>query len=268
MIDTTNMTLNRKEWVPFDEVIEQLKNKLKSKPDIITITGCGETTLYSKIGELIDKIKSLTNTKIAVLTNGSLLWIPEVRKELKDADIVMPNLDAGDELVYHKVNRPHKDLSFEDMVEGLIDFREEFTHQYWLEIFLLQSMNANDDQIEKLHNIIDRISPDRIQLNTVTKPTWEFCPGAVSKDEMNNYCKLFGDKAEIIADYSKMNKESDFPIPADDLIIYLKGRPCTLNDIADNFDLNRMEAIKLIDGLGSKENIKSEKRKGALYYWI
>ena len=268
MIDTTNMTLNRKEWVPFDEVIEQLKNKLKSKPDIITITGCGETTLYSKIGELIDKIKSLTNTKIAVLTNGSLLWIPEVRKELKNADIVMPNLDAGDELVYHKVNRPHKDLSFEDMVEGLIDFREEFTHQYWLEIFLLQSMNANDDQIEKLHNIIDRISPDRIQLNTVTKPTWEFCPGAVSKDEMNNYCKLFGDKAEIIADYSKMNKESDFPIPADDLIIYLKGRPCTLNDIADNFDLNRMEAIKLIDGLGSKENIKSEKRKGALYYWI
>jgi len=163
MIDTTNMTLNRKEWVPFDEVIEQLKNKLKSKPDIITITGCGETTLYSKIGELIDKIKSLTNTKIAVLTNGSLLWIPEVRKELKDADIVMPNLDAGDELVYHKVNRPHKDLSFGDMVEGLIDFREEFTHQYWLEIFLLQSMNANDDQIEKLHNIIDRISPDRIQ---------------------------------------------------------------------------------------------------------
>jgi wyosine [tRNA(Phe)-imidazoG37] synthetase (radical SAM superfamily) len=268
MIDTTNMTLNRKEWVPFDEVIEQLKNKLKSKPDIITITGCGETTLYSKIGELIDKIKSLTNTKIAVLTNGSLLWIPEVRKELKDADIVMPNLDAGDELVYHKVNRPHKDLSFEDMVEGLIDFREEFTHQYWLEIFLLQSMNANDDQIEKLHNIIDRISPDRIQLNTVTKPTWEFCPGAVSKDEMNNYCKLFGDKAEIIADYSKMNKESDFPIPADDLILYLKGRSCTLNDIADNFELNRMEAIKLIDGLGSKENIKSEKRKGALYYWI
>jgi len=85
---------------------------------------------------------------------------------------------------------------------------------------------------------------------------------------MNNYCKLFGEKAEIIADYSKMNKESDFPIPADDLIIYLKRRPCTLNDIAENFDLNRMETIKLIDGLGSKENIKSEKRNGALYYWI
>ncbi len=268
MIDTNQKTLKRKEWVPLDEVIEQLKDKLKSKPDIITITGCGETTLYSRIGELIDKIKSLTNTKIAVLTNGSLLWIPEVRKELKNADIVMPNLDAGDELVYQKVNRPHKELSFEDMVKGLIDFREEFAHQYWLEIFLLQGMNANDYQIEKLQKIIDRISPDRIQLNTVTKPTWEFCPGAVPKDVLNNYCELFGDKSEIIADYSKMNKSNNFTIATEDLILYLKKRPCTLNDISINFDLNRMEAIKLIDRLCSKENIKSEKRNEELYYWI
>ena len=96
MIDTTTKTLDRREFIPLDDVIEQLKIKLKSNPDIITITGCGETTLYSKVGELIDKIKSFTNTKIAILTNGSLLWIPEVRRELKDADIVMPNLDAGD----------------------------------------------------------------------------------------------------------------------------------------------------------------------------
>jgi wyosine [tRNA(Phe)-imidazoG37] synthetase (radical SAM superfamily) len=268
MLDTTNMTLNRKEFVPFDDVIEQLKDNLKSSPDIITITGCGETTLYSRIGELIDKIKSLTNTKIAVLTNGSLLWIPEVREELKNADIVMPNLDAGDGAVYHKINRPHEVLSFEKLVEGLIDFREEFEHQYWLEIFLLQGMNTNDDQIEKLHNIIDRISPDRIQLNTVTKPTWKFCPGAVPKEELNNYCKYFGDNAEIIADYSKMNKENAFMISIDDLILYLKKQPSTLNDISDNFNLNRMEAIKLIDGLCSKKDIKSEKRHGELYYWI
>jgi len=268
MIDTTNMTIDRKEWVPFDTVIEQLKSKLNSKPDIITITGCGETTLYSRIGELIDKIKSLTNTKIAVLTNGSLLWMPDVRQELLNADIVMPNLDAGDELVYHKVNRPHKDLSFDNMVEGLIDFRKEFSNQYWLEIFLLQSMTANDDQIGKLKNIIDRVSPDRIQLNTVTKPTWDFCPGAVSKDEIKNYCKLFGDNAEIIADYSKIDTEKDLAISKDDLIKFLEKEPCTLNDISKNFNLNRMEIIKFIDELYSKEKINSEKRNGELYYWI
>ena len=118
MINTTNKTLKRKEWVPFDDVVKQVKGKLYCEPDTITITGCGETTLFSKIGELIDRLRSLTDTKIAVLTNGSLLWRPEVRKELANADIVMPNLDAGDDINYRKVNRPHKDLSFKEMVEG------------------------------------------------------------------------------------------------------------------------------------------------------
>ncbi len=268
MINTTNKTLNRKEWVPFDEIIKQMEDKLYCEPDIITITGCGETTLFSRIGELVDRLKSLTDTKIAVLTNGSLLWMPEVRKQLINADIVMPNLDAGDEITYQKVNRPHKDLSFEKMVEGLISFREVFSQQYWLEIFLLQGITTNNDQIEKLHKITERISPDRIQFNTVTKPTWEYCPSAVSKEKMKHYCKLFGNKAEIIADYSKIDKEKDLPISKGDLIKFLKKQPCTLNDISENFSLNRMEAIKFMDELYSKENIISEKRNGELYYWI
>ena len=69
MINTTNKTLNRQEWVPYDEVIKQMKAKLNCKPDIITITGCGETTLFSRIGELVDVLKSLTDTKIAVLVS-------------------------------------------------------------------------------------------------------------------------------------------------------------------------------------------------------
>jgi wyosine [tRNA(Phe)-imidazoG37] synthetase (radical SAM superfamily) len=268
MINTTDKTLNRKEWVPFDEVIKQMKDKLNCKPDIITITGCGETTLFSRIGELIERLRSLTDTKIAVLTNGSLLWMPEVRKELIDADIIMPNLDAGDEITYQKVNRPHKDLSFEEMVDGLISFREVFSKLYWLEIFLLKGITANNDQIEKLHKITERISPDRIQFNTVTKPTWEYCPSAVSRDKMKHYCKLFGNNAEIIADYSKIDTEKDLTISMNDLINFLKKEPCTLNDISKNFSLNRMEVIKLIDGLYSKEKINSEKRNGELYYWI
>ena len=234
MINTTNKTLNRKEWVPFDEVIQQVKAKLNCKPDTITITGCGETTLFSPIGELVDKLKSLTDTKIAVLTNGSLLWMPEVQKELKNVDIVMPNLDAGDEKTYQKVNRPHKALSFKEVVDGLISFREVFSKQYWLEIFLLKGITANDGQIEKLHKITERISPDRIQFNTVTKPTWEYCPGAVSREEMKYYCKLFGNKAEVIADYNKIVTDKDFSISKEDLIGLLKKKPCTLNDISEN----------------------------------
>ena len=268
MINTTNKTLNRKEWVPFDEIIKQMKEKLYCDPDIITITGCGEPTLFSRIGELIERLRSLTDKKIAVLTNGSLLWMPEVRKELINADIVMPNLDAGNEITYQRVNRPHKDLSFEEIVDGLISFRELFSNQYWLEIFLLEGITANNDQIEKLHKITERISPDRIQFNTVTKPTWEYCPGAVSVEKMKHYCKLFGNKAEIIADYIEIDTEKDLGISKDELIKFLKKEPCTLNAISENFNLNRMEIIKFIDKLYSKEKINSEKRDGEMYYWI
>ncbi len=241
MMDTNFKTLERKEWVPFDEVIRQMKAKINCNPDIITITGCGEPTLYSKIGKLIDKLKSMTDTKICVLTNGSLLGMPKIRQELLNADIVMPNLDAGDNETYQKVNRPHKDLSFDSMVEGLIGFGKLFQHQLWLEIFLIEGISTSDSQLEKMAEIADRISPDRIQLNTVTKPTREYCGGAVSREKMEQYSKLFGEKAEIIVNYSKAHRPNDFPISYDELIKFLKKQHCTLDDISENFRLNRME---------------------------
>lgn len=268
MVDTTNKTLNRKEWVPLDEVIEQVKNKLVCEPDIITITGCGETTLFSRLEELIQRLKALTDTKIAVLTNGSLLWMPEVRKELANADIVMPNLDVGDEETYQRVNRPHKGLSFEKLVEGLIHFREEFSKQFWLEIFLLENITAKKTQIEKLQKITEQICPDLIQFNTVTKPTREYCPGSVSKEKMKQYCELFGNKAEIIADYNKIDTEKDRALSKADLSDFLKKGPCTLSDISKHFNLNRMEVIKFIDELFSEEKINSGKRNGVLHYWL
>jgi len=76
---TTNKTIQRKEWVPINIVIDQLKAKLSSKPDYITLSGSGEPTLYSRLEELIFKIKEITDIPVAVLTNGSLLWLSEVR---------------------------------------------------------------------------------------------------------------------------------------------------------------------------------------------
>jgi len=83
---TTNKTVQRKEWLPFDEIINQLKEKLYLKPDYITLSGSGEPTLFSRCDELICKIKEITNVPVAVLTNGSMLWLPEVRKSLSKAD--------------------------------------------------------------------------------------------------------------------------------------------------------------------------------------
>src|SRR5690554_6136981 len=77
---TTSKTIERREWLVLDEVLEELKDKLATKPDYITLSGSGEPTLYSRLDELIDGIRSMTDIPIAALTNGSLLWQKDVRR--------------------------------------------------------------------------------------------------------------------------------------------------------------------------------------------
>ena len=81
---TTNKTVERHEWVPLDAVLAELQDKLATKPDYLTLSGSGEPTLFSRLDDLIDRIRSITDVPVAVLTNGSLLWQKEVRRHLMD----------------------------------------------------------------------------------------------------------------------------------------------------------------------------------------
>ena len=87
---TTHKTIERQEWVPLRDVLAELRGKLSTKPDYITLSGSGEPTLYSRLRELIDQIKAMTPIPVAVLTNGSLLWQEAMRRDLQGADLVIP----------------------------------------------------------------------------------------------------------------------------------------------------------------------------------
>ncbi len=167
---TTCKTHERKEWVPMDAVLEELKQKLATHPDYITLSGSGEPTLCPRLGEIIERIKAMTSIPVAVLTNGSLLWLKEVRAAVALADVVMPSLDAGDDLLFQTVNRPHPEITFERLVSGLEQFRREFTGQYWLEVMLLAGHTALPAHVQKIAHWVQRIRPDRVQLNTATRP--------------------------------------------------------------------------------------------------
>jgi len=125
---TTAKTVDRKEYFPVEAVLNELKEKLKkvSPPDYITLSGSGEPTLHSRISDIISGIKEFSDIPVAVLTNGSLLWINEVRDAISGADLVIPSLDAGSEETFLRVNRPHSRIVFKEMVDGLCLFREGF----------------------------------------------------------------------------------------------------------------------------------------------
>ena len=158
---TTNKTTQREAWLSAEIIIDQLKNKLHTKPDYITLSGSGEPTLFSTIGEIICRIKEITDIPVAVLTNGSLLWLPEVRNSLMAADLVLPLLDAGSDQLFRYINRPHRDISFNRMPEGLVKFRDEYSGKYWLEVFLLSGVTTVEAHINMLAHCIRMICPGR-----------------------------------------------------------------------------------------------------------
>lgn len=190
---TTRKTLERKEYVPVKDVLSELRSSLSegSLPDYVTLSGSGEPTLHSRLEELIVGIKNLTGIPLAVLTNGSLLFDPEVRHSLDRADVVIPSLDVGDDRLFQHVNRPHPDLSFSSLVEGLRSFRRDFSRQIWLEVFLIAGVTDIQAEAEKIASLVRETFPDRIHLNTVERPPAESCALPVPKNTLERLAALF-----------------------------------------------------------------------------
>jgi len=265
---TTNKTTQRKEWVPIDIVTEQLKERLDSKPDYITLSGSGEPTLYLRLEELISRIKSITDIPVAVLTNGSLLWLPEVRKALKSADMVVPSLDAGSSQIFQYVNRPHSDITFSKMLDGLVKFRDEYNGKYWLEVFLLAGVTTPEIEINRLKTCISSINPDKVQVNTVTRPPAEGFAEPVPQKQLQTITKKLHEKAEVIADYSNVHKQQDFSARYEDVLTLLKRRPCSIEDISAGLGLHRNEVVKYLEELSSEGKIEAKPENQWLYYKV
>jgi wyosine [tRNA(Phe)-imidazoG37] synthetase (radical SAM superfamily) len=263
---TTCKTVERKEWVPLEELLGELKDKLATNPDYITLSGSGEPTLFSRLEELIDRIHGLTRIPIAVLTNGSMLWQPEVRKSLRRADLVLPSLDAGDPMRFQCINRPHESITFEKMVEGLIAFRKDFPGQYWLEVFLLSGYTAIESEVIKLNTWIEKIRPDRVQLNTVTRPPAEYFAERVLPSQMERFAGLFNPPGEIIAEFHGVAGETAFAADLKDVLEMLARRPCSMEDICDGLKLHRNQVVKYLEELMNEAGVISSTLNGKKYY--
>ena len=265
---TTNKITQKKEWTPLQEVVDELKNRLSSKPDYITLSGSGEPTLYSRTTELIAKIKDLTTVPVAVLTNGSLLWQPEVRSALKQADLVIPSLDAGSDRTFQYINRPCTEITFDKMLDGLVKFRREYSGQYWLEVFLVEGVNTTELEIDKLSDCLKQISPDRVQVNTVTRPPAESSTLPVPKDRLEKLALKLDEKAEVIADYQNVHAQKVFTAKRDDVLALLRRRPCSIEDLAQGLGLHRNEVVKYVEDLSQQGRIHTEMQNNQLFYTI
>jgi wyosine [tRNA(Phe)-imidazoG37] synthetase (radical SAM superfamily) len=201
---TTVNTLERQEFFKVEDIIAELKNflaaaDLKAEPiNYITLSGSGEPTLYSKIGEVIQNIKKITNIPVAVITNGSLLSREEVRRELLAAEVIMPTLNAVTPDAFAKICRPHADLNLENIINGLIALRREYQGRLYLEIMLVKDVNDRIKDIEKLKEAVDLINPDKIYLVLPERSTCEDWVKPPEIRTLNKIKEILGTKCEVV----------------------------------------------------------------------
>ncbi len=172
---TREFITEREEFFPREEILEEIRQALSINKvlDWITFVGSGETMLYKGIGWLIREVKKLTAIPVAVITNGSLLYLPEVRTELLLADAVLPSLNAGSEALHAQIDRPAPGLTFHQHIEGLRAFRKEYKGKLWIEVMLLGGINDSDEALCDLAAVIKEINPDMVHLVLPTRPAPE-----------------------------------------------------------------------------------------------
>jgi wyosine [tRNA(Phe)-imidazoG37] synthetase (radical SAM superfamily) len=196
------LTNERKVFFPVKEILDRVEETIKThNPGSIgwiTFVGSGETTLCADLGLLIRGVKELTKIPLAVITNGSLLYLPEVRRELSEADAVLPSLDAGNPLLYRKINRPHPAITFERLLFGLKAFRSEFKGKLWLEVMLVKGLNDNEQTLRELACHIRDIDPDEIHLLQPTRPPVEEWVQPSDPESVLLALTILGQKARLI----------------------------------------------------------------------
>ena len=270
---TTNLTHDRKEYVPVKDVFSELKDFFNNNPDpeYITFSGAGEPTLHSHIGKVLEFIKELRpGIPLAILTNGSLFSDPAVREELLQADLVMPSLDAATDADLRKINRPLRSFTNDKYIQGLIDFSNEFEGEIWMEVLILPGYNDDMDNIRALKEALLKIQPDRIQLNTLDRPGTVEGLRAATGAELEKIVRYWAlENVEIIAPVQERQDIKSYRTDVESAILEtISRRPCTLQDLERILGLHINEINKYLSVLEESGNIETTQQERGLFYQL
>ena len=262
----------RKEYINVREVVEELKEYLANnpRPDYITFSGSGEPTLNSGIGFLINEIKKLTDIKVCVITNSSTLMYEEVRKELLNADLVMPSLNGVFESSYLKIDRPNVNLKLVDIIEGIKKFSNEFSGEIFLEIFMIEGINDTKEELEEFLRVIKELKVTKVQLNSLDRPapvSWVRAMDMEKLEEIKEFFRNNGIVTEIIKKYKSKHEYKAYNINHEELILNLLNvRATTFDEILEVTGIEREKLGNYLDILLKEGIVKSSISEGKIYY--
>ena len=260
---TTHQTLQRKSYIKMSSFLDEVRKTIDLNEDIdyLTFAGSGEPTLNRDIGRMINEVKKITRIPVAVLTNGSLLWDKMIRDDLRQADLVIPSLDAVSERIFQRVNRPSVGLKAKMVREGIEKFCRGFKGKIYLEIMLVKNINDAEAEIERINRFVRNLRIDRIQLNTVVRPPHD--PGArpLNQKELDEVKGLFDPKleSEVIANFKRETIKAYHQDLESAIIELLKRRPAKTEEMAVSLGVHLNEMVKHLQMLEERKKIRRTK---------
>ncbi len=235
-------------------IINELKEHLNDKIDVITLTANGEPTLYPELDTLIDEIDKIkNNTQTLILTNSATLIDKKVFNSLLKLDQVKLSLDAISNDVFKKIDRPHESIKIDEIVKKVQEFSRVYKGKLFIEILFVYGLNDSKEEIQKLNDVLLSLHVERVDLGTIDRPP-AYPVSGISYKELHEASLLFDNSLPIhIA--SRIDAEQNNAYYSDDDILNtLDKRPLTLEDINLLFDEDSKKRLNSM--LTSKKVVK------------
>ena len=226
---TIPLTNKRREYYLREEILREVRGALRTHKvgeiNWVTFVGSGEPTLHSSLGWLIRQVKKITELPVAVITNGSLLYLPEVRQELFAADAVLPSLDAGTADLYRRINRPYPEITYERFLGGLVDFQRRYWGKLWIEVMLVRDLNDTEEALRAIAEALDHIEPDEVHINLPTRPPVETWIHPPDDEGLMRASAILGEFAWVVHPAEGTFDLSGYDNPLDAIISIITRHP-------------------------------------------
>ncbi|WP_419769444.1 MAG: radical SAM protein [Candidatus Marinarcus sp.] len=228
------------------EIITAIEESFEKHPkiDVITVTANGEPTLYPFLDELITQINRIKNrAKTLILSNGSTIYKEEVFNALLKFDTVKLSLDCVSETCFKKLDRIHKGISIEKIIEAMMAFSKSTKHAFVLEVLFVKDLNDKKTEIELLYDAIKKINPHRIDIGTIDRPpAYKVQP--VTFESLQSIAEHFKGLNVNIAYKNRPKQTNSFT--QEEIFSLLKRRPLTQEDIENLFDKKSQELLAIL----------------------
>ena len=272
---TTDLTRERREYVPVDKVLEELDAVLSKHPklDYVTFSGSGEPTLNSRIGDVVRFVKkNYPEYPLCLLTNAMLFGDEQLLADIVGVDLVVPSLDGSNAEEFEKINRPVPGFSFERFVDDLERFTKSTKSKVDLELFIVPGVNDSDASISRFVELIKRLRVDLVQLNTLDRPGVE---KFVVPSTPENTHRFIAALAPFVPVEAVGVFRYRAPVPGKKftatesqrrILELIRRRPATLPDLALALELPESITEKILDELFAAGKVGIERQARGVFY--